>query len=82
MRARIAPLDAMIAETPQMEVPIAISEPSLPDSPKKCAAAEMIPPAIVMSTRICTSEIAPSFRTSPRTKRTPRATIPIFSQNS
>src|SRR5271155_5169473 len=49
---------------------------------EKCAAARMIPPASAMSTKICTSEIPPSLTTSPSTKRTPRATIPIFNQNS
>jgi hypothetical protein len=61
---------------------MASSEPSLPDKPKKWAAARMIAPARVMSTKICTSEMPPSLTTSPRTKRTPSVTIPIFNQNS
>ncbi|SHU12169.1 Uncharacterised protein [Mycobacteroides abscessus subsp. abscessus] len=82
MRARIAPLAAMIAETPQMEVPMASSEPSFPLRPNHLAAKRMMAPATVMSTRICTRLVPPSLRTSPSTNRAPSATIPIFSQNS
>jgi hypothetical protein len=75
-------LEATIADTPQIEVPIASSEPSLPESPKNFAAAMMMVPAMAMSTRICTRLVAPSLAISPSTNREPSATIPIFSQKS
>lgn len=71
-----------MADTPQMDVPIANSEPSLPDNPNQRATAMMIVPAMVMSTRICTRLIPPSLAMSPNTNREPSATIPAFSQNS
>ena len=51
----------MMADTPQIEVPMASSEPSLPESPKKPAAARMIVPATAMSTRIWTRLVPPSL---------------------
>ena len=41
-----------MADTPQIEVPIASSDPSLPDNPNHRAARMMMVPAIVMSTTI------------------------------
>src|SRR6202035_5181656 len=77
----MAPFDATIADTPQIEVPIASSEPSLPDKPNNRAAPRMIAPATTMSTRICARLVAPNFSTSPRTNLDPSATIPTLSQN-
>ncbi len=42
----------LTADTPQIEVPIASNEPSLPESPNARAAARMMVPAISMSIRI------------------------------
>ena len=52
----------MIADTPQIDVPMASSEPSLPESPKNRAAKMMIVPATAMSTRICNRLAPPSLR--------------------
>lgn len=73
---------ATIADTPQIDVPIANNERSLPDNPNARATTMMIVPAIVMSTRICTRLIPPSLAMSPSTKREPSATMPTLSQNS
>jgi len=71
----------MMADTPQIEVPIASSEPSLPDNPNARAARMMMVPAIVMSSRIWTRLVPPSLAMSPSTNRAPSATIPTLSQN-
>ncbi len=78
----MAPFAAMIADTPQIEVPIASSEPSLPHSPKARAARMMMVPATVMSTKIWIRLRPPSLAISPSANRAPSSTIPIFSQNS
>ena len=44
LRALIAPFDAMIADTPQIDVPMASSEPSLPERPNQSRREKDDPP--------------------------------------
>ncbi len=80
--ASIAPWVAMMAETPQTEEPTESSVvscgPSLKARPNQVMKAR--DRAKAMKTR--TSEMPPSLRMSPRTKRAPSRMIPALSQNS
>ena len=80
--ASMAPLAAMIADTPQIEDPIASRLTSFGDKPNAR-------PSAVISTIAAASSIAtqtrltpPSLTTSPSRNRTPSSTMPALSQNS
>jgi hypothetical protein len=78
----MAPLAAIIAETPQMEDPMASSEVSFGDSRSHLPSAVIS--AIDTASSMATNArlTPPNFRMSPSRKRTPSNTIPVFSQNS
>jgi hypothetical protein len=80
--ASMAPLAAMIAETPQIEEPIASRLMSFGFSLKARPSQVISAIEIASSSATATRLTAPSFSTSPRRNRTPRSTMPSLSQNS
>ena len=80
--ASIAPLAAMMAETPQIEEPTASRLVSLGFSLNQRPSTVMI--AIATASSITTSprDTPPSLRTSPSRKRAPSSTMPALSQKS
>jgi hypothetical protein len=80
--ASIAPLAAMIAETPHTDAPIDSRLISFGGSRNARPRAVMIAIASRSSTNTHTRLTPPSFATSPSTNRTPRSTMPVFNQNS
>ncbi len=78
----MAPLAAMMADTPQMEEPMASRLVSLGVSPNQRPSRVMSMIDTPSSTATRTRLTPPSRSTSPMRKRTPRKTMPALSQNS
>src|SRR6187402_1681810 len=78
----MAPLAAMMAETPQMEEPIANRLVSFSERPKR-RPIQVIDTIEKASTKdVKMRVVAPRRKTSPSKNRTPSKTMPSFSQNS
>src|SRR5438067_13200000 len=80
--ASIAPFAAMIADTPQIDEPMASRLINFDGSLNARPSAVMMTIATASSSATQTRLTPPSFMTSPRRNLTPRRTIPTFSQNS
>ena len=80
--ASIAPLAAMMAETPQMEDPTASRLVSLGLSRNQRPSRVMMAMATASSIATSVSETPPSLSTSPSRKRAPSSTMPALSQKS
>ena len=80
--ASIAPLAAMMADTPQIDDPIANRLISFGGNRNARPSAVMITIATASSSATQTRLTPPSLTTSPSRNRTPSNTIPTFSQNS
>src|ERR1041385_189654 len=80
--ASIAPFVAIMAETPQMEEPTASRLANLGLSLKMRPSSVMKPIDKPSSTSTSTRLTEPNLSTSPRRKRAPSRTMPVFSQNS
>src|ERR1035441_7937112 len=79
--ASMAPLAAMMAETPRIEEPMASSDVSLGVNPSRLPSQVIKAMEIASSRATKTRLTPPSFKTSPNKKREPRNTMPTFSQN-
>ena len=78
----MAPLAAMMAETPQIEEPMASRLVSLGLSRNQRPITVMMAMATTSSMPTSKREMRPSLRTSPRRNRAPSSTMPALSQKS